>query len=77
VKLSIAWGAPKYSACHFGPIAANGKGHAEARSMIAGAAGFLENAASASWPIMRYKMPAFLAPTIVIPVWSLVAFGSW
>jgi hypothetical protein len=61
------------------PIAANGKGHAvaEARAMIAGGAGFLAYAASASWLMMRYKVPALLATTIVIPAWFLVAFGSW
>lgn len=60
-------------------VVVQGKGYAavEARSMIAGALGFLVYAASASWLMMRYKLRALLATAVAIPVWFMVAFGFW
>jgi Protein of unknown function (DUF3147) len=50
---------------------------AEGRSMIGGAIGLLFYAAAVSGLMMRYKCSALQATTALIPVWFVVAFGSW
>jgi uncharacterized membrane protein (GlpM family) len=54
-------------------------GHAfaalEARSMIAGAIGFLAYAIAVSFVLRRYKFSALQAALCVLPLWFLVSFG--
>jgi uncharacterized membrane protein (GlpM family) len=54
-------------------------GHAfaalEARSMIAGALGFLAYAIVVSFVLRRYKFSALQTALCVLPLWFLVSFG--
>ncbi|HWE85569.1 MAG TPA: DUF3147 family protein [Terracidiphilus sp.] len=52
-------------------IARNGRLYAdvEARSMIFGAVGFFCYACLASWVLMRFRRPALVVTTLLLPVW--------
>jgi hydrogenase-4 membrane subunit HyfE len=60
-------------------IGKNGKDYAalEARSMIAGAAALLVYCAVVTWLLKRRQMRALSATISAMPVWFIVAFGSW
>lgn len=60
-------------------IATEGRSYAatEARSMTGGAVAFLVYASCVSWVMMRYKLPALVATTILILVWLAVAAVFW
>ncbi len=49
----------------------------EARSMIAGAAGFFAYACCVTWLMFRYKPSAMLATSLLLVVWFATAFGLW
>lgn len=49
----------------------------EARSMTGGAVGFFVYASCVCWVMMRYKLPALVATTVLILVWLATAFAFW
>ena len=57
----------------------NGKAFAthEARTMLLGAAAFLLYAALASFILRRFRPSAFAASLFLLPVWFIIACGSW
>ena len=60
-------------------IAAQGRSHAaiEARSMTGGAVAFFVYAYCVSWVMMRYRLRALVATTVLIFVWLAAAFAFW
>jgi len=60
-------------------VATKGRDYAaiEARSMIAGAIAFFIYALSVSKVMIRYKPPAIVATSALMPVWLATAFGLW
>lgn len=60
-------------------IASQGKSFAalEARSMLAGAAGFFVYAYAVFWILVRYKTSAMLTTALALPIWFAVAFALW
>lgn len=49
----------------------------EARSMVAGACGFLVYASAVSWILVRYKTSAMATASLTLPIWFAVAFALW
>jgi Protein of unknown function (DUF3147) len=49
----------------------------EARSMAGGAVAFVMYATCVKWLILRYKLSALRASSLVIIVWLIVAFAVW
>jgi hypothetical protein len=49
----------------------------EARSMIAGAAALFVYSLLVCWLMMRRRMKALPSTLVSIPLWFLIAFGSW
>ena len=60
-------------------VATEGRYYAaiEARSMIPGAIAFFIYALIVSKVMMRYKPPALVATSALMPVWLVTAFGLW
>ena len=60
-------------------IAAQGRSYAaiEARSMTGGAVAFFVYAYCVSWVMMRYRLRALVATTVLIFVWLAAAFAFW
>jgi hypothetical protein len=60
-------------------VATEGRSYAatEARSMVGGAVAFLVYASCVSWVMMRYKVQALAATTVLMLVWLAVAFAFW
>jgi hypothetical protein len=60
-------------------VAGDGKVFAaiEARSMVAGAAGFFVYASFASWMMMHHNAKAMVVTLGALPLWGAVSFGVW
>lgn len=60
-------------------IASKGHQYAadELLATICGAAAFFVYASAVSWLIMRYRLTAAIATTMLIPLWLGIAFGGW
>lgn len=60
-------------------IAHNGKEYAatEARSMILGSIAFFIYASVANWVLLRFKPPAIVAASGLVPLWLGVAVALW
>ena len=60
-------------------VATQGRSYAatEARSVAGGAVAFFVYASCVSWVLMRYKLRALVATTILILVWLAAAFAFW
>jgi hypothetical protein len=57
----------------------NGRSYAaaEAKTMLLGSIAFLVYAALASFVLRRFKPSAFITSVALMPVWFIVALGSW
>jgi uncharacterized membrane protein (GlpM family) len=60
-------------------VAMQGRSYAaiEARSMTGGAVAFFVYASCVSWLMMRYRLRALVATTVLILVWLAAAFVIW
>ena len=60
-------------------IAGHGKNYAatEALFMIFGATAFCCYALASSWMLRRWRPPAMLATTVLLPIWFTVSLGLW
>ena len=60
-------------------IAGNGKHYAatEAHFMIFGAIAFSCYALASNWMLRRWRPPALVATTMLLPIWFAVSLGLW
>jgi hypothetical protein len=49
----------------------------EARSMIAGALGFLGYSLCVSYIMTHYQLRCYVITVLSIPLWFAIAFGTW